>query len=84
MCRHDDDIEIIADTVGRAIPGVELKIVDDDGNDAPAGEPGEVLMRGYNVMKGYFDNPERHRRGHRRRRLVPHRRHRHRRRRAAT
>jgi acyl-CoA synthetase (AMP-forming)/AMP-acid ligase II len=58
MCRHDDDIETIANTAGRAIPGMELKIADEHGNALPAGEPGEVQVRGYNVMKGYFNNPE--------------------------
>jgi HIP---CoA ligase len=54
MCRHDDPPEVIAETVGRPLPGVEVRIVDDDGRDA---EVGEVIVRGFNVMKGYFDNP---------------------------
>ena len=58
MCRHDDDPETIAHTSGRAIPGVEVKIVDAKGNEVPRGEPGEILVRGYNVMKGYLDDPE--------------------------
>jgi acyl-CoA synthetase (AMP-forming)/AMP-acid ligase II len=58
MCRHDDDPEIIAHTSGRPIPGVEMKIVDADGKEVPTGEPGEILARGYQVMIGYFDNPE--------------------------
>ena len=58
MCRHDDDPEIIAHTSGRPIPDVEMKIVDADGNEVPTGEPGEILARGYQVMIGYFDNPE--------------------------
>ena len=57
MCRHDDPPEIIAHTSGRPIPGVEMKIVDADGNTVPTGEPGEILARGYQVMIGYFDNP---------------------------
>ena len=57
MCRHDDDPETIAKTSGRAIPGVEVRLVDDDGKEVAAGEPGEVLVRGYNLMKGYLDNP---------------------------
>jgi HIP---CoA ligase len=56
MCRHDDDPETIAATSGRAIPGVEVRVVDDDGKNVPPGQPGEVLVRGYNVMKGYLDN----------------------------
>ena len=58
MCRHDDDIETIANTAGRAIPGMELKIADEHGNPLDPGEAGEVQVRGYNVMKGYFNNPE--------------------------
>jgi acyl-CoA synthetase (AMP-forming)/AMP-acid ligase II len=57
MCRHDDDPETIAKTSGRAIPDVEVRLVDDDGNEVATGSPGEVVVRGYNVMKGYLDNP---------------------------
>jgi acyl-CoA synthetase (AMP-forming)/AMP-acid ligase II len=53
MCRHDDPIEVIATTAGRPIPGVEVRIVDDGGAVAAPGEPGEVLIRGYNLMQGY-------------------------------
>ncbi len=58
MCRHDDDPEIIAHTSGRPLDGIEMKIVDTDGNDLPTGEQGEIVIRGYKVMIGYFDNPE--------------------------
>ena len=58
MCRHDDDPETIANTSGRAIPDVEVRITDDDGNEMPRGEPGEIVVRGYNVMLGYLDDPE--------------------------
>ena len=57
MCRHDDPPEVIATTVGRPLPGVELRVVDDAGNDLPAGHAGELLVRGFNVMQGYFDDP---------------------------
>jgi acyl-CoA synthetase (AMP-forming)/AMP-acid ligase II len=57
MCHFDDPPEIIAGTSGRAIPGVEVRVVGDDGADIPRGEPGEVLVRGYNVMSGYLDDP---------------------------
>ena len=76
MCRHDDDPETIATTDGRAIPDVEVVIVDDDGNEVPRGEPGEVLIRGYNVMSGYFEDDGADGGDHRRRRLAAHRRHR--------
>ncbi|HEY3671580.1 MAG TPA: FadD3 family acyl-CoA ligase [Acidimicrobiia bacterium] len=58
MCRHDDDPEIIAHTSGRPLDGIEMKIIDADGNELPTGEPGEIVTRGYQVMIGYFDNPE--------------------------
>ncbi len=53
----DDDFETIATTVGRARPGLEVRIADDDGNELPVGESGEVLVRGYSVMRGYLDDP---------------------------
>ena len=58
MCRYDDDPETIANFCGKAIPGTELMIIDDDGIKLPPNEPGEVVVRGYNVMQGYFEQPE--------------------------
>jgi acyl-CoA synthetase (AMP-forming)/AMP-acid ligase II len=58
MCRHDDDPEIIAKTSGRAIDDVEVRVVDPTGNEVARGEPGEIVVRGYNVMKGYLNDPE--------------------------
>ena len=58
MCLHDDPPETISTTDGRAIPDVEVQIVDEKGNEVPRGEPGEVVIRGYNVMKGYLPDPE--------------------------
>jgi acyl-CoA synthetase (AMP-forming)/AMP-acid ligase II len=58
MCRHTDDPETIANTAGRPIPGVEVRTVDDVGIDVTAGQPGEVVVRGYNVMAGYIGDPE--------------------------
>jgi len=57
MCRHDDDAETLATTSGRAIPGLEVLCVDDTGTEAARGEPGEVVIRGYTVMKGYLADP---------------------------
>lgn len=57
MCRFDDDPETIASTSGRAIPGVEVIVAGPDGRELPRGEPGEILVRGYNVMEGYHDDP---------------------------
>jgi acyl-CoA synthetase (AMP-forming)/AMP-acid ligase II len=58
MCRHDDDPETIATTSGRAIPDTEVRCVDVDGKEVPRGEPGEVIVRGYHLMRGYFDDEE--------------------------
>jgi acyl-CoA synthetase (AMP-forming)/AMP-acid ligase II len=57
-CRHDDPIEVIANTSGRPLPGMEVRVVDRAGTDVPAGEAGEVWVRGYAVMRGYFNAPE--------------------------
>ncbi|CNE58457.1 acyl-CoA synthetase [Mycobacterium tuberculosis] len=57
-CSVDDDDETIATTCGRAIADVEIAIVDEKGERVPAGTDGSVLVRGYNVMKGYLDDPE--------------------------
>ena len=54
----DATFETIARTVGRPLPGVELKTIDADGNALPQGEGGELLVRGPNVMQGYFEEPE--------------------------
>ncbi len=58
MCRYDDAPETIANTSGRAIPDTDVRVVDDANCEVPKGQPGEVVVRGYNVMKGYFDEPE--------------------------
>jgi acyl-CoA synthetase (AMP-forming)/AMP-acid ligase II len=58
MCRHDDDPETISGTSGRAIPDVEVQIVDEKGVEVARGEPGEIVIRGYNVMRGFIHDPE--------------------------
>jgi acyl-CoA synthetase (AMP-forming)/AMP-acid ligase II len=58
MCRHDDDPETIANWSGRAIPDTEVRVVDENGAEVPRMQPGEVVIRGYNVMQGYYDEPE--------------------------
>jgi long-chain acyl-CoA synthetase len=45
-------------SIGTPIAGVEMRLVDDDGRDVPAGEVGEIAIRGENVMKGYWERPE--------------------------
>lgn len=57
MCRPGDPPEVVALTSGRAVPDVEVVVVDDDGHEVPPGEPGEVWVRGYQLMSGYLDDP---------------------------
>jgi len=45
-------------SIGIPIWGVEMRVVDDDGKPVPMGEPGEIIMRGHNIMKGYYNRPE--------------------------
>ena len=54
----DDPLERRVSTVGRVHPHVEIKIVDGDGRVVPPGTPGEFCTRGYSVMLGYWDDPE--------------------------
>jgi len=58
ICEADDPAEVISGTSGKAIEGVEVRIVDARGDDVPNGEAGEIRVRGYNVMQGYLDDPE--------------------------
>ena len=53
----DDDFETIATTVGRVRPGLEIQVASEDGTALPAGEAGELLVRGYSVMHDYLDDP---------------------------
>jgi acyl-CoA synthetase (AMP-forming)/AMP-acid ligase II len=57
MCRHDDSPEVIATTVGRPLPGVDVRLVDAAGSPVADGDPGEILVRGFNVMQEYFEDP---------------------------
>jgi fatty-acyl-CoA synthase len=57
----DDSIEHRVSTVGRVLPHLEVKIVDEDGRIVPHGETGELLTRGYSVMRGYWDDEVRSR-----------------------
>lgn len=57
-CRRGDDAELIATSVGKAIPGLEVRIAGEDGRELPRGETGEIQVRGYAIMKGYLDDPE--------------------------
>ncbi|MEU8581307.1 AMP-binding protein [Streptomyces abikoensis] len=58
--RRDDDLARRTGTVGRVLPHIEVKVTDPaDGTTVPRGEPGELCTRGYSVMLGYWDDPER-------------------------
>ena len=58
MCRAGDDPGLIAATSGRAVPGVSVRVADEDGKAQSPGTPGEVQVRGYTVMRGYFEDPD--------------------------
>jgi fatty-acyl-CoA synthase len=55
----DDPLERRVSTVGRVHPHVQVKIIDAQGRVTPSGTPGELLTRGYSVMRGYWAEPER-------------------------
>jgi acyl-CoA synthetase (AMP-forming)/AMP-acid ligase II len=57
MCRPEDDAETIATTSGCAIPDVEVRAIDSENRQVAPGEPGEIVVRGYNVMQGYYEDP---------------------------
>ena len=47
-----------ADSVGKPMPGIQVKIVDEEENEVPVGEVGELIVKGGNVMKGYYHMPK--------------------------
>jgi fatty-acyl-CoA synthase len=58
MTRFEDPTEKRVATVGKALPEIDVRLVDDDNSPVKAGEVGELCCRGYNVMKGYYKAPE--------------------------
>ncbi|XP_063625603.1 medium-chain acyl-CoA ligase ACSF2, mitochondrial isoform X2 [Cydia splendana] len=54
----DDSTELVANTVGYIHDHVEARVVDDDGKTLPFGSPGELMVRGYCNMIGYWDDPK--------------------------
>ncbi|MDX3569728.1 FadD3 family acyl-CoA ligase [Streptomyces sp. ID05-47C] len=58
MCRRGDEPSVIASTSGRAIPGTQVRVVSATGAERGPGEPGEVLVRGFNVMRGYYEDEQ--------------------------
>ncbi len=57
--RHDDSLERRVTTVGRVHPHVQVKIIDPEGHVVPRGTAGELLTRGYSVMRSYWQDAER-------------------------
>ena len=53
-----EELDRIPSSVGKAMPNCEVLVVDEDGNEVPAGETGELIIRGSNVMQGYWRDPE--------------------------
>ena len=58
LCDATDDAETVARTCGKALPGTEVRCVDAEGRPVPPGEAGEVLLRGYHIMQGYFEDEQ--------------------------
>lgn len=58
MTDLNDDLKDRVETVGRALPEQDVRIVDDDNNPVEVGKTGELVVKGYNVMKGYFKKPK--------------------------
>ena len=56
VCDPADSAETIANTCGKALPGTEVRCADAQGCSVAPGEAGEVLLRGYHVMQGYFED----------------------------
>jgi acyl-CoA synthetase (AMP-forming)/AMP-acid ligase II len=57
MTRKADPVELVAGSCGCAVTGIEIKCVDEDGAELPAGEAGEILVRGFGATRGYLDDP---------------------------
>lgn len=58
VSHRDDPAEKTATKSGRIADGIEVEVVDEHGIEVPLGEPGELLVRGYNITQGYFGQPE--------------------------
>ena len=58
QCNVDDSIELRVDTIGRVHPHIELKLVDPEGRTVPVDERGEICVRGYSVMLGYWNDED--------------------------
>jgi HIP---CoA ligase len=57
MSRYTDPLDVVASSAGRPLPGIEVRIVAPDGAAQPTGTEGEIVVRGYALMRGYLDEP---------------------------
>jgi long-chain acyl-CoA synthetase len=58
VCFNQLDGQRKPDSIGRAVPDTEIRLVDDNGQEVPVGQPGELLVRGPQVMQGYWQRPD--------------------------
>ncbi|WP_460942463.1 AMP-binding protein [Spirosoma daeguense] len=58
LCSNPIDGTVRVGTIGIPWPSTEMKIINEDGTDAPMGEPGEIVARGPQIFKGYYNRPE--------------------------
>lgn len=59
MLRPDDHLnDDKLQSCGKAVPGTEIRVVDEDGNDCASGDVGEIIVAGVQVMNGYWNRPE--------------------------
>jgi long-chain acyl-CoA synthetase len=57
-CSNHPDMERKAGSIGTPIEGVEMRLVDENDQPVEQGEVGEIVIRGHNIMKGYWQRPE--------------------------
>ncbi|HEX3241144.1 MAG TPA: long-chain fatty acid--CoA ligase [Solirubrobacterales bacterium] len=57
-CSNHPDRERKPGSIGTPLEGVEVRVVDEDDNEVPQGEVGEIVIRGHNIMKGYWQRPD--------------------------
>jgi len=58
LCPHGADEDVTVNTCGYLMPGLECKIIDQDGNTVKRGETGELVTKGWNIFQGYVNDPE--------------------------
>jgi acyl-CoA synthetase (AMP-forming)/AMP-acid ligase II len=56
LTQADDDVDVVITTAGKITPDIEARVVDTEGNDVSPGEDGELLLRGYLAMSGYYED----------------------------